>query len=117
MKLGLGQGRTRWLAGAAVALVGVALAVTFLKVAPEAVHGQKMESFCAGMRSHITLPELKSLAEQQGYVATPGRDAKGSFLKITSDDSSNPLGYFCEARFKPDGTIANMSFTAGTTAK
>ncbi|HEY4127834.1 MAG TPA: hypothetical protein VGN70_07275 [Gammaproteobacteria bacterium] len=103
----------RWLVLGAVVLAGLVLASTLLRVVPVAVHGRKMESFCAGMRDHISLPELKKLSEQEGYIATPGQDAKGAFLKITSDDPSNTLGYSCEARFKPDGEIANMSFTAG----
>jgi len=109
-------GKVRWLIGGVAVLAGVALAVGLVKVAPAAVHGQKMESFCAGVRAHITRPELKALAEQQGYVATPGQDANGAFLKITSDDASNPLGYFCEARFKPDGEIEKMNFTAAAKA-
>ena len=107
----------RWLVAGATAAGVLVLAGTLLKVAPVAVHGRKMESFCAGMRSHITSPELQALAEQQGYIATPGQDAKGAFLKISSDDSSNALGYSCEARFKPDGEIEKMSFTAGATAR
>lgn len=107
----------RWLVAAAAGAGALVLGGTLLKVAPVAVHGQKMESFCAGMRDHITLPELKTLAEQQGYIATPGQDPKGPFLKISSDDPDNTFGYSCEARFKPDGQIANMSFTAGATAK
>jgi hypothetical protein len=105
--------RVRWLVVALVAIGAVVLAAALVKVAPIAVHGKKMESFCAGMRMSITEPELKTLAEQQGYIATPGQDAKGAFLKITSDDSSNTLGYSCEARFKPDGSIKIMNFTAG----
>jgi hypothetical protein len=107
----------RWLVAGAAIAGALVLGGTLLKVAPVAVHGKKMASFCAGMRDHVTLPELKTLAEQQGYIATPGQDAKGRFLKITSDDASNTLGYSCEARFKPDGEIASMSFTAGATAK
>jgi hypothetical protein len=107
----------RWLVAAAGVAGALVLGGTLLKVAPVAVHSQKMESFCAGMRDHITSSELKALAEQQGYIATPGQDAKGTFLKITSDDSSNVLGYSCEARFKPDGEISNMSFTAGAKAE
>jgi hypothetical protein len=105
--------KARWLVAASVIAAALVLASVLVKVAPVAVHGEEMESFCAGMRDHITLPELKTLAEQQGYIATPGQDAKGAFLKITSDDSSNTLGYSCEARFKPDGTISVMNFTAG----
>ena len=109
--------KARWLVVALVIAGALVLASALVKVAPIAVHGKKMETFCAGMRDHITLPALKMLAEQQGYIATPGKDAKGVFLKITSDDSSNALGYSCEARFKPDGEIANMSFTAGAKAE
>lgn len=109
--------KARWLVAALVIAGAVVLVSALLKVAPIAAHGKKMESFCAGMRDHISLPELKTLAEQQGYIATPGQDAKGAFLKITSDDSNNALGYFCEARFKPDGTIEQMNFTAGAKAE
>lgn len=109
--------KARWLVAALVIVGALILASALVKVAPIAVHGKKMESFCAGMRMSITEPELKTLAEKQGYIATPGQDAKGAFLKITSDDSNNVLGYSCEARFKPDGSISNISFTAGATAK
>lgn len=109
--------KARWLVAAVVIVGALVLASELVRVAPIAMHGKKMEAFCAGMRSDITLPELKTLAEQQGYIAAPGQDAKGAFLKITSDDSSNVLGYSCEARFKPDGSISNISFAAGAKAK
>jgi hypothetical protein len=109
--------KLRWAVVALAVAGAVVLSAALVRVAPVAMHGKKMESFCAGMRDHISLPALKALAEQQGYIATPGQDAKGVFLKITSDDSNNVLGYSCEARFKPDGEISNMSFTAGAKAE
>ena len=109
--------KARWLVAAFGLAGALVLASTLVKVAPIAVHGEKMESFCAGMRGHITLPELKTLAEQQGYIATPGQDAKGMFLKITSDDPNNTFSYSCEARFRPDGEIGSMNFKAGAKAE
>jgi len=109
--------KARWLVAALAAAGALVLASALVRVVPVALHGKKMEAFCAGMRDHISLPALKTLAEQQGYTATPGQDAKGVFLKITSDDSNNALGYFCEARFKPDGSIESMNFTAGAKAE
>src|SRR5690348_12112027 len=76
--------RARWLVAALGVAGALVLASTLVKLAPVAVHGKRMESFCAGMRDRVTLPELKVLAEEQGYVATPGKDARGAFLKITS---------------------------------
>jgi len=107
----------RWVV-AGIGLAGALLLITtLLQWAPSVLHGRAMESFCAGMRDHVSLPELKDMAEQQGYVATPGQDKQGVFLKITSGEPGEKLDYGCTGRFKPDGSIESMSFNAGATAK
>lgn len=106
----------RWLVAALAAAGALMLIATLLQMAPAVMHGKAMESFCAGMREHVTLPELKAKAEQQGYVATLGQDEQGPFLKITGGDPDEKLQYDCTARFKPDGSIESLSFKAGATA-
>lgn len=81
------------------------------RLAPLVLHVKQMESFCEGLSAGLTRDQLTALAEKQGYVAAPGHDDKGDLLKLT--DPLDPELYYCEARFKPDGTIAVMSFTAG----
>lgn len=82
------------------------------RLAPLVLHAKQMEGFCAGLSAGLTRDQLTALAEKQGYVAAPGHDAKGDLLKLT--DPLYPEQYYCQARFKPDGTIAEMNFTAGS---
>lgn len=77
---------------------------------PLAVSSGKMERFCEGVRDGITAGELQALAEREGYVVRTGTDAQGPYLRIDAGDS--PGAYYCEARFKQDGSIAVMHFTA-----
>ncbi|HEV7165878.1 MAG TPA: hypothetical protein VGO35_10855 [Gammaproteobacteria bacterium] len=108
---GTGLGHWRWLmAGAFGVAALVVLSVVVRAVAPVVVGGEHMERFCEGMRSGITERELADLAGRQGYLADPGDDAKGHYLRIEDDASKGR--YRCEARFKPDGAIATMNFTA-----
>ena len=81
------------------------------RLAPMVLHAKQMESFCVGLTPGLTRDQLSALAGKQGYTAAPGHDDKGDLLKLT--DPLYPAQYYCTARFKPDGTIAEMNFTAG----
>jgi hypothetical protein len=85
------------------------------RLAPLILHAKQMEGFCTGLPSGIDRGQLTAMAQRQGYVAAPGHDDKGDLLKLT--DPLYPGQYYCRARFKPDGTIAEMNFTAGSNAK
>jgi len=110
--------RWRWgLAGVFGAAALVVLYVTgenvvsvTAKLAPAALDWKHMEGFCAGTRSGINEKDLTALADQEGYAAQPGDDAKGHYLRIVAPGSTEH--YRCEARFKPDGSIASMNFSA-----
>ena len=102
--------RWRWLVAGAYAAAAVAVLAVTVQYAPLAVHGRHMEEFCRGLPEGITSPELAALAEREGYVATAGQDAKGAFLRIEDDASRGH--YSCEARFKPDGRIDSINFSA-----
>jgi hypothetical protein len=107
--------RWRWVVGVLVAIAaGVVLWVELQAVAPlapVAIHGKQMEGFCEGLPDGLSRDQLAALADKQGYIAAPGHDDKGDLLKLT--DPIYPKQYYCEARFKSDGTIARMNFTAG----
>lgn len=108
---GAGLGHWRWLmVGVFGAAALVVLSVAVQAVAPVVVGGEHMERFCEGVRPGITERELADIAGREGYLAHPGDDAKGHYLRI-EDDASNGH-YRCEARFKPDGDIAVINFTA-----
>jgi hypothetical protein len=120
--LGPAQGamrRLRWVVAvlAVISALGVlwVIAPAVPKYAPLLLHAKEMEGFCEGLPTGRTREQLTAMADKQGYVAAPGHDDKGDLLKLT--DPLNPGEYFCEARFKPDGTIAVMNFTAGSKAK
>jgi hypothetical protein len=81
------------------------------RYAPLVLHAKQMEGFCEGLPAGLTRDQLAAMADKQGYVATPGHDEKGDLLKLT--DPLEPGQYDCTARFKPDGTVAVMNFTAG----
>ncbi|HLW74086.1 MAG TPA: hypothetical protein VKT74_03370 [Gammaproteobacteria bacterium] len=102
--------RWRWLVAGAYAAAAVAVLAVTAQYAPLAVQGRQMEEFCRGLPVGITERELQALAEKEGYIANPGSDAKGGFLRIQDDASRGH--YFCEARFKPDGRIDRINFTA-----
>lgn len=104
--------RWRWLVAGLYVLAAIAVLAVTVQYAPSAVRGAHMEEFCRGLPQGITSPELAVLAEREGYAATAGHDAKGVFLKITSGDPRNAFDYSCEARFKPDGRIDRINFTA-----
>jgi hypothetical protein len=108
--------RWRWLmAGVFVIATVVVLAAT-LQFAPTAIRWKRMEGFCSGLAKDTSQKELTDLAKQEGYLVSTGSDAKGPFLKITGDDSVTSQ-YYCQARFKSDGSIDVISFTAGGTVK
>ncbi|HEV2110944.1 MAG TPA: hypothetical protein VGT99_06305 [Gammaproteobacteria bacterium] len=106
--------RWRWLAAGLFALAVLAVLYLSLSVAlrygPTALSWKKMEGFCAGAREGVNREQLKVLAEQEGYVAAPGSDTKGPYLRIRDPDPTTH--YSCEARFKPDGSIERISFSA-----
>lgn len=81
------------------------------KYAPLVLHAKQMEGFCEGLPAGLNRDRLTALADKQGYVAAPGHDEKGDLLKLT--DPLEPGQYDCTARFKLDGTINVMNFTAG----
>jgi hypothetical protein len=85
------------------------------RLAPLVLHAKQMEGFCTGLPGGIGRGQLTDMAQRQGYVAAPGHDDKGDLLKLT--DPLYPGQYYCRARFKPDGTIAEMNFTAGSNSK
>lgn len=110
--------RWRW---ALVAVFGVAVLVVLCvtaknvitvteKLAPVALGGERMERFCEGLRQDLTHDQLRALVDTQGYSSKDASDAKGAYLRI--DDPTAPGSYHCEARFKPDGTLASVNFTA-----
>ena len=80
------------------------------QIAPVALGGEHMEQFCAGMRQGITHDQLRTLVESQGYTSADTQDAKGAYLRI--QDPAAPGSYHCEVRFKPDGSLASINFTA-----
>lgn len=102
--------RWRWVvAGLYAAAAAVVLAVT-VQYAPLAVHGGYMEEFCRGLPDGVTEGEFQALADKEGYLAKAGSDDKGAYLRIDDDESRGH--YYCEARFKPDGRIDSINFSA-----
>ena len=101
----------RWrLALAAAFCVALAAVMSVaLRYGPVVLDWHKMESFCAGTREGISRDELQALAAQEGYVPVPGSDAQGAYLRIQDPDSKR---YSCVARFKPDGKISSINFSA-----
>ena len=110
--------RWRW---AVVTVFGVAALVVLYvtvrnvisateKLAPVALGGEHMESFCEGLRQDLTHDQLRAMVDTQGYSSKDASDAKGAYLRI--EDPAAPGSYHCEARFKPDGTLASVNFTA-----
>jgi hypothetical protein len=114
--------RWRWLLASLGVLAVLVASWTIFKVyapvaeryAPLVLHAKEMEGFCEGLPAGLTRDQLTAMADKQGYVAAPGHDEKGDLLKLT--DPLSPGQYYCEARFKPNGEISNMSFTAGAKA-
>jgi len=78
--------------------------------APLVVGGKHMEGFCEGLRKDMSQAELKAAVDAEGYRASDQADKKGPYLSI--DDDSSGGHYHCEARFKPDGSLSVVSFTA-----
>ena len=108
------RSRWRWVAAglftlAVLAVLYLTLSVT-LRYGPTALSWKKMEGFCAGAREDIDREQLKVLAEQEGYVAAPGSDTQGPYLRIHDPDPTSH--YSCEARFKPNGSLDRISFSA-----
>ena len=102
--------RWRWIAGGVFALAVAGIISVTLQYAPTVLQGRAMEKFCSGLQGGITESELQALAVREGYDTKQGRDEQGTYLQM-DEDSSGRL-YRCRARFKPDGTIASINFTA-----
>jgi len=85
------------------------------RLAPLVLHAKQMEGFCTGLSKGTSQAELTAMAQRQGYVAAPDHDDKGDLLKLT--DPLYPGDYYCKARFKADGSISEMNFTAGSNDK
>ena len=98
-----------------LAVTAVAVLTIAVRVAPGVMHGRDMEKFCTGVPDGLDRKGFTEMAEQQGYIVTPGQDAKGDFLRVDDDRSGG--NYICFARFKPDGKIESMNFTAGPKAQ
>jgi hypothetical protein len=81
------------------------------KYAPLVVHAKQMESYCEGLPSGLDRAQLTAMSLRQGYLVAPGHDDKGDFLKLTDDAYRGE--FYCQARFKSDGIISVMRFTAG----
>lgn len=105
----------RWLLAGLLAVAAVVVLTMAVRIAPRVVRGRDMEKFCAGVPDGLDRKGLTEMAEQQGYIVTPGQDAKGDFLRLDDDRSGG--NYICVARFKPDGKIESMNFTAGPKAQ
>jgi hypothetical protein len=99
----------------ALAILIVVVLYMGMRMGPAVLHGSHMEKFCAGVPEGLDREGLTQMAEQEGYLVTPGHDAKGDLLRIDDDRSGGH--YRCEARFKPDGKIDSMNFTAGPKAQ
>lgn len=107
--------RWRWLLAGLFAVAAVVVLSAVVRVAPTVIHGRSMEAFCEGLPGNLDQKGLTEMVQQQGYIATPGSDKKGAYLRIDDDRSSGH--YRCEARFKPDGKLASVNFTGGAEAK
>lgn len=101
----------RWLLAGLFALVAAVVLIVAVRVVPGLMHGRDMEKFCTSVPEGLDRKGFTEMAEQQGYTVTPGHDAKGDFLRVDDDRSGG--NYICFARFKPDGKIDSMNFTAG----
>ncbi len=102
--------RWRWVMTAGFCVAVAAVMSVALRYGPTVLSWHKMESFCAGTRQDITREELQALTAEEGYTSIPGSDAQGAYLRIL--DPGSKENYSCEARFKPDGKIASISFSA-----
>lgn len=106
-----GLKRWRWVGLGVVVLVAAALGLyRALGYGPLVANGTRMEGFCEGLRKDMSMAELKAAVEVQGYRASDLTDKKGPYLRI--DDDSSGGHYHCVVRFKPDGGIGYVSFTA-----
>ena len=101
--------RWRWVMAAAFCVAVAAFMSVALRYGPTVLSWHKMESFCAGTREGITREELQALAAEEGYTGVPDSDAQGAYLRIQDPDSKDRS---CVARFKPDGKIASINFSA-----
>ena len=103
--------RWRWVMAIVFGMtVLVVLSVTVHKVAPLVVGAERMERFCEGMQGDVDQDKMRVIAGQEGYGVQSDSDAKGPYLRIQDDASGGH--YFCEARFKKDGMLDTMNFTA-----
>ena len=105
----------RWTLVGVVAVVAAVLLFLVVRLAPGIVHGRDMEKFCTSVPDGLDRKGLTQMAEQEGYIVTPGQDAQSDFLRIDDDRSGGD--YRCQARFKPDGRIDSMNFSAGPKAQ
>lgn len=107
--------RWRWLLAGLFAVAAVVVLSVVVQMAPGVLRGRSMEKFCTGVPEDLDRRGFTHMAQQEGYIVTPDHDAKGDFLRLDDDRSGDD--YRCEARFKPDGKIASMNFSAGPKAK
>jgi len=106
-----GSKRWRWVGLAVVVLAATALGFYRARAyAPLVANGERMEGFCEGLRKDMTRAELKAVVDTQGYRSSDQSDKQGPFLRIDDDGSGGH--YHCEVRFKPDGSLGVVSFTA-----
>lgn len=101
--------RWRWALAAVFCAALAAVMSVALRYGPVVLSWHKMETFCAGTRQDITREELQALTTEEGYASVPGSDAQGAYLRIQDADSKR---YSCVARFKPDGKISSINFSA-----
>lgn len=102
--------RWRWILAAVFCVATAVVMSVALRYGPAVLSWHKMESFCEGTRKDITREELQALVVQEGYAAVPGDDAQGSYLGVQDPDSKGR--YSCQFRFKSDGSVDHIDFTA-----
>lgn len=106
------EGFKRWRGAVFVVAILASALVLYLALGytPLVLGGRRMESFCEGLRKDMSHGELKAVVEAEGYRSSDQTDKKGPYLRIDADSSGGH--YHCEVRFKPDGSIGYISFTA-----
>lgn len=76
---------------------------------PKAMDWKQMESFCTETAPGMSAPKLMTLAQEQGYVAKTGVDAKGQHLIVITTGDPQEL-YRCEVKLDQDGVITSVNF-------
>lgn len=108
-----GKGSKLWLwSGLTVLILSAStLVIPALRYAPVIGGARHMEAFCAGLREDLDRKQLGELAASEGYKASDQTDKKGPFVRL--DDPANPGDYYCAIRYKSDGKMDSINFTAG----